>query len=280
MNVIKALSVVCVGAATMTGCDRGGGVAREDIQSTLVLRGSTTVLPISMRVSAQFMEDHPNITVSIDAKGSMDGIEALIDGKCDIAASSREIGNDEMLRALERGIKIQEVHIGYDMIVPIVHPDNPVASLSFEQLKGVFTGKIRNWSPLGWEDREIVVAMRGHASGTKFVWDRSLLLTPKEISPRALFLDSNGSVCNVVRGNPDAIGYVGYGHLTRFVKLVRVDGVEPSMEAGHAGKYPMSRKLYLYVNQRNRKRLVLDFLDFILSAAGQELVKEAGYLPL
>lgn len=121
----------------------------------VVIKGSTTVLPITMKAIEAFKSVKPEIGISVEGSGSGNGIKALLDGTCDIANSSREMKPEEKEKGKSSKMKIREITIAYDMIVPIVHPSNKIKNLSKDQLKQIFDGTITNWKQVGGDDRSL-----------------------------------------------------------------------------------------------------------------------------
>jgi len=258
-------------AALIVSCSKE---AREKV----VVKGSTTVLPITQKAAEAFYEKN-KIVISLSGTGSGDGIKSLIDGSCDIANSSREMHTEELALAKRKGEIIKEVAIAFDMIVPIVHPSNPVSNLTLHQLKAIYEGSVKNWKDVGGKDETIVVISRDSSSGTFEVWE-SKVMKHVEVRKDALLQASNGAILQTVSQNPKAIGYVGYGYLNDRVKPLYVNNVEPIIENGKSGKYPIARKLYMYVNEVKIKPAAQAFIDFMLSDEGQSIVKEAGFIPV
>lgn len=245
----------------------------------VVVKGSTTVLPITQKAAEAFYEKS-KIVISLSGTGSGDGIKSLIDGSCDIANSSREMHQEELALAKRKGEIIKEVAIAFDMIVPIVHPSNPIKNLSLHQLKAIYEGSVKNWKDVCSDnDATIVVISRDSSSGTFEVWE-SKVMKHVEVRKDALLQASNGAIVQTVSQNPKAIGYVGYGYLNDKVKPLYVNNVEPTIENGKSGKYPIARKLYMYVNEVKIKPAAQAFIDFMLSREGQAIVKEAGFIPV
>ena len=247
-------------------------------QETVVIKGSTTVLPIAQKATEVFYKK-TKIPVSLSGTGSGDGIKSLIDGTCDIANSSREIKKEEIELASSKGIKIKEITIAYDMIVPIVHPSNKVNNLSIEQLKAIYDGSITNWKEVGGNDEKIVVISRDSSSGTFEVWE-SKVMNKTEVRADALLQASNGAVLTAVANNKNTIGYIGFGYLNSTVKMLWVNNIEPTIENGKSAVYPLSRKLYIYVNESKISGQTQKYVDFLLSKEGQQIVKEAGFIPI
>jgi phosphate transport system substrate-binding protein len=244
----------------------------------VVVKGSTTVLPISLKAGEEFKKEK-GITVSIDGSGSGNGIKALLDGSCDIANSSREMKPEEIKAAAAKGLKVKEIALAYDMVVPVVNPANPVKNLSADQLKGIYDGSIKNWKEVGGKNEKIVVISRDTSSGTYEVWNEHIM-KKTDIKRDALLQASNGAVVTAISGNKKAIGYVGFGYISSGIKAVTVNNIEATIENGKSGKFPVSRKLYMYVNEKKYSREASDFVAYILSPKGQGFVKEEGFIPL
>ena len=244
----------------------------------VVIKGSTTVLPITQKAS-EYYKNLEGVSVLVDGSGSGNGIKALLDGSCDIANSSREMKAEEKESAEKKGLKIKEIPVAYDMIVPIVHPSNPVKKITMDQLKAIYDGSISNWKELGGKDEKIVVVSRDTSSGTFESWHEQVL-KKKDVRKDAQMQASNGAIVTTVSANPKAIGYVGFGYLNDTIKGLVVNDVALAVENAKSGKYPISRKLYMYVNENKLSVEAKKFIDFQLGKEGQDLVKEAGFIPL
>ncbi|HOT43479.1 MAG TPA: PstS family phosphate ABC transporter substrate-binding protein [Spirochaetota bacterium] len=251
---------------------------KKDKGNRVVVKGSTTVLPITQKAAEAFKKTE-GINVFVEGSGSGNGIKALIEGGCDIANSSREMKAEEKESAKKKGIEVKEILIAYDMIVPIVHPSNPVKNLSMDQLKAIYDGSIKNWKELGGKDENIVVISRDTSSGTYEIWHEKVM-KKTDVRGDALLQASNGAIITTVAGNSKAIGYVGFGYINDTVKGITVNGIDVTIENGKTGKFLISRKLYMYVNKNKLSDKAQKFIDYLLSAAGQTLVREAGYIPL
>ncbi len=256
-----------------------GACARKH-REQIVIKGSTTVLPIAQKASESFMDMNDEIDISLSGTGSGDGIKSIIEGSCDIANSSREMKDKEKQEAEASGKKIKEITVAYDMICPVVHPSNPVKDLSMEQLRQIFSGQIVNWKELGGEDAEIVIISRDTSSGTYEYWQETVMKKDTKVSPEALLMASNGAVATYLSENKNAIGYVGHGYLNSTIKSLSVGNIEPTIENGKNGSYPIFRGLYMIIDEEKASRSTLEFIDYILSSEGQALAQDAGYIPL
>ena len=142
---------------------------------SIVIKGSTTVLPIAQKVSEAYMKQNTDIKISISGGGSGNGMKALIDGSTDIADSSRFIKGKEVSRAVKKGIYPVPFAVAYDCIVPVVHPSNTVVNITMAQLKDIYMGKVKNWKEIGGPDRVVVVISRDTSSGTYEVWHKKVM---------------------------------------------------------------------------------------------------------
>jgi phosphate transport system substrate-binding protein len=217
----------------------------------LVIKGSTTVLPIAQKAAEAYMAEHPDVKISLSGGGSGNGIKAIIDGTADIGNASRFIKQKEVDLAGTKGVYPVPFRVALDAIVPVVHGKNTVANLTMAQLKNIYLGKIKDWKELGGTPGTIVVISRDSSSGTFGVW-KDLVMKKERVIPRALTVPSNGGVVQAVANTPGAIGYIGLGYITGEIKAVDVEGVLGSEENTLNGSFPK----------------------------GQKLVKEAGSIPL
>ena len=249
------------------------------LAGNIVIKGSTTVLPVAQKVAEAYMKEHPDVKITISGGGSGNGIKALIDGSTDIADSSRFIKPKEVKLAVERGAYPVPFAVAYDCIVPVVHPSNSVTDISMKQLKDVYMGKVKNWKELGGPDRKIVVISRDTSSGTYEVWHKKVL-KKERVFPGALLQASNGAIVQVVAKNKNAIGYIGLGYMERTVKALTVNEVQGSEETTLNGTYPISRALYMFTAGWP-KGDTLKFLNYVIHPEkGQKLVSEIGFVPL
>ena len=245
----------------------------------LVIKGSTTVLPIAQKVAEAYMRENPGVKITISGGGSGNGIKAIIDGSTDIADSSRFIKPKEVKLAHEKGVYPVPWRVAYDCIIPIVHPDNPLKNISLDQLKSIYQGKIKNWKEFGWKNKKIVVISRDTSSGTYEVWEKKVMQKTR-VYPGALLQASNGAVNQAVSNNKYAIGYVGIGYLNKAVSAAKVNGIEGSIETTLSGSFPISRPLFMFTNGWPEGDTI-QFLNYVLHPQkGQKFIQEAGFVSL
>jgi phosphate transport system substrate-binding protein len=244
----------------------------------LVVNGSTTVLPIGQATAEAFMKKNTNVNISISGGGSGNGIKALIDKTTQVAMSSREMKKEEIELAKSRKVSPVEHKVAIDALTPIVHPSNPVANLTIEQLSLIYQGKIRNWKEVGGNDLQIVVVSRDTSSGTYESWQEKILHKEK-VTPRAQLQASSGAVVQAVSKNRYAIGYIGIGYLNKSVKALTVNGVVANDANALKGTYPIARPLYMYTDGEP-KGSAAAYLNFVKGPEGQKIVKKEGFVPI
>ncbi|PKN72041.1 MAG: phosphate ABC transporter substrate-binding protein [Candidatus Cloacimonetes bacterium HGW-Cloacimonetes-3] len=240
--------------------------------------GSTTVLPVAQATAEAFMDINPGINISVRGGGSGVGVAALQNKTADIANSSRPMKAKEITASKSKGINPTAYPVANDGISIVVHKNNPIKNLTIAQIKGIYTGKIKNWKELGGASMPIVVISRDVASGTFEVFNEKALAGAK-VDGTAQLLASNNAVVSAVASTPGGIGYAGLGYVTESVRVVTVNNVMPSESTVKGGSYPLSRKLYMYTNGKASGD-VARFISFIQSHAGQEIVKEQGFITL
>lgn len=266
---VLVLSFMCLMLAGWNGAFAG---------DTIVIKGSTTVLPVAQVAAEAYMGVHPGVNVSISGGGSGNGIKALIDRSTDIANASRFIKDKELKLATEQGIYPVPHRVAIDAIVPIVHPENPVSDLTPEQMSLIYQRKIKNWKEVGGKDKRIVVVSRDTSSGTYEVWQKKVLHKAR-VTPRAQLQASNGAIVQVISKNSYAIGYIGLGYLNKSVKAIKVNGIKATVQTALSGTYPIARSLFMFTNGWPKGK-VSDFINFVVSPEGQNIVKKEGFVPL
>jgi phosphate transport system substrate-binding protein len=269
-NIVKkaalGLLVLCFTA--------GVSLAAESI----VIKGSTTVLPVAQGTLEAYMKANPGVQISLSGGGSGEGIKALLDKTTDIANSSREIKKEEIALAETKGIKPVAHVVAYDAIIPNVHPKNKVTNLSIDQLSQIYQGKITNWKEVGGDDLKIVVISRDSSSGTFESWDHFVMKKAK-VTPRAQMLASSGAVVTAVAKNKYAIAYVGIGYINKSLKPLQVNGIKASVQTAMSKEYPLSRELYMYTNGEPQGQMA-KYIAFVKSTEGQKIVVKEGFVPL
>jgi phosphate transport system substrate-binding protein len=270
LNIFKKTVFAIVAFVLMSGVTFAG--------SSIVIKGSTTVLPIAQGTLEAFMKKHPEVQISLSGGGSGEGIKALIDKTTDIATSSREIKKEEVELAKTKDVNPVANVVANDAIVPVVNPKNKVKNLSIDQLSQIYQGKITNWKEVGGENLKIVVISRDSSSGTFESWDHFVMKKAK-VAPQAQMLASSGAVVTAVAKNRYAIAYVGIGYVNKSVKALQVNGINASVQTALSKEYPMSRELYMYTDG-DATGDVAKYIAFVKSVEGQKIVVKEGFVPL
>ena len=247
------------------------------------VKGSDTVLPLTQKEAEEYLKTNKSAKLTITGGGSGVGLSALMDGTTDVAMSSRKIKFDERSKFQQAGKTVVEKIVAYDALAVIVNPNNSVSQLTREQLEGIYTGKIKNWKEVGGDDMNIIVYSRETSSGT-YEFFKEHVLKNKNYMSSVLSMPATGAIIQSISQTKGAIGYVGLAYLNKDVKAIKVsyDGknfVAPSVETAKNKTYPVVRPLYYYYEKKS-EALVSPFINYILSAAGQAIVKKEGYIPI
>lgn len=250
------------------------------------IHGSDTLLILSQEWVAEYREEHPDLSILVIGGGSELGIEALLKGETQIAAASRPLRAEEK-RKIENqyGSPPLEVPVALDGIAIYVHETNPVHHLSLEKLKGIYTGRIRNWAEVGGADRPIQLVSRNADSGTTTFF-RKHVLEGEAIASDAQFLGTTSAVATMVSRSRDAIGFggVAYASGSRIVRLSSVDTrkpIWPSQIDVASGLYPLSRSLYYYIHPEQKEDpQIMEFLQWVYSERAQIMADALNYYPL
>jgi phosphate transport system substrate-binding protein len=232
--------------------------------------GSTSVEPFAELLAEEYMIRHPGAHIYVQGGGSTAGIEAVRSRAAHIGMSSRSlIGEEKNLYA---------VTIARDALAIIVHPVNPVHDLSLDQIRQIFSGKMRNWKEVGGLSSAIILVTREEGSGTREAFQK-MVMEKEEISLESLVQDSNGAIRQVVSGDPNAIGYISLGLVNEKVKAVKVSGVDPTLKNIVSGQYRLIRP-FLFVFNGRPEGDANTFLDFVLSTDAQELLQKEGLVTI
>lgn len=221
----------------------------------------------------------------VAAHGSSTGFKALNSGAADIWASSRPAKSTEVEQMAERADLndlASEHVIAIDGLAVLVHPSNPVNQLSIDTLGQIFAGEIRNWSELGGANQAIRLYARDDRSGT---WDtfKSLVLGKRyTLDPSAKRYESNDQLSDDVSRDPDGIGFAGLASVRSSKVLAIADGQAPALKPNQltvaSEDYPLARRLFMYTPGNATTALAADFLEFVLSEAGQAIVSRSGFI--
>ena len=248
-----------------------------------------------------FKKYYPNVNIQIEGKGSSTAPPALISGTAQLGPMSRKMKNEEIDKFEKKfGYKPTKIGTSLDALAVYVNKDNPVKGLSLQQIDAIFSKTrrgghreaITNWGQLGlkgeWSNRRISLYGRNSASGT-YGYFKKHALFKGDYKDEVKEQPGSASVVQGVTEDRYSIGYSGVGYKTSGVKIVplaKKDGgkyYDGSYKNVLSGKYPLSRFLYIYVNKKPNQELdtlLKEFLKYVLSYEGQQIVIKDGYLPL
>ena len=270
--------------ATATATAPQATSAAASSGQTLTLTGSTTVLPIAQAVADAYMANNSNVNIQVSGGGSGVGIQAIINQKVDIGMSSADVSAAQ--KAQDSNMNI--ITIAHDGIAIIVNPANTVQDISLDQVKGIYNGSVTSWSSLSGagvpnSNNQIVLVGRDSSSGTRTYFDQVVMQNTND-SLSMHEDNSNGAVLQEVAQTPNAIGYISIGYLDNTVKalpIVTTNGhvIVPSVATVKDKTYPIHRDLYMITNGKPTG-LANDYINFLLSPAGQQIVVAQGYVAL
>ena len=274
----NCMKLMMAAAMVLSVC--ADGHARNMVQ----VKGSDTLINLTQRASEVYMEKNPGKAIAVTGGGSGTGIAALINGKCDIANSSRDIKPKEVELAVERGIDPKAIVVAIDGLCLIVNGKNPVKQLTMDQIGKIYRGEIANWKDVGGEDRRISLYGRQPNSGT-YDFMKEVVMKG-DYAPSMKQMNGNAQIVEAVKYDSGAVGYVGVGYVKdagseiSILKVASRPGgyyASPlNTEEVKTGKYPVKRPLYQYVSG-TPKGDVRAFIEFELGPEGQRIVEEEGF---
>jgi phosphate transport system substrate-binding protein len=271
-------------AAALTAC--GGGEPRQVIQN----KGSDTLVNVAQAWAEAYQVVKPDVVVAVSGGGSGTGIAALINGTVDLANASRAMKDKEIKLAKDSGQNPIQHIVGFDALAVYMHSDNPMDSISIEQLAQIYGdgGSFTRWTDLGVEvpgcqDQTIVVVSRQNNSGT-YAYFRGAVLGDSDFKLGTRDMHGSKDVVDLVENTPCAIGYSGLAYATDHVKLGCIsaqtggDCTSPSVATASDRSYPIARPLFMYTNGEPTG-FVGEYLNWIKSETGQCIILNKGYAP-
>ena len=270
-----AAAVVVLASASFVAAQAGRNIT---------VKGSDTLVILGQKWAEVYMQKNPGTSIQVTGGGSGTGIAALINGTTDICESSRPMRDAEKENVkTRRGKEVLELPVAVDGLAVYVHEQNPIAEISLQQLKAIYTGVVKNWSQVGGRDEKIILYSRENNSGT-YAYFKEHVLENGDFFPTAQTLPGTAAVINAVSKDARGIGYGGiaYGKGIKHLRVKKDDkspAIEPSMENVLAGKYPISRYLYWYLAGMPAGDM-LKLSQWVVSDEGQKVVENVGYYPL
>jgi len=255
----------------------------------LEIKGSDTMVQVVASLAESFVQQHPEMHVSVTGGGSGTGIASLLNGEIDIADSSRSINQKEITQAQQKGMHVVEFVIGRDTLAVIVHKDNPVQKLTLEQLGNIYRGEIKNWADVGGTNMPITLYGRQSTSGTYIFFREEAV--KGEYAATMRNMEGTAAIVEAVKQDKTGIGYVGIGYALdsagnvlsgiSLLSLGKNNDAYFAPSLAFSQQYPLSRPLYQYVKKNKEKNsVILPFLHFEISTEGQQVIQHAGFVPL
>ena len=299
MRSNKYLSYFLVAAILIPLLVIGCKKKEDTVEKTIItIKGSDTMVNLSQKWAEEYMKLNPNVSIQVTGGGSGTGVAALLNKTTDLANSSRELKSSELEEAKTKGVTPVVYEVALDGIAVIVHSQSKVDNLTLQQVSDIFAGKINNWKELGGADMPITLYGRENSSGTYEFFKEHVLgkdANGKQVdySPSTQVLQGTAALGEAVARDVKGIGYGGVGYFAERndIKILHIKKDQNSTAISPAennkvnydviwnGDYSISRYLYCFTNGEASGK-VKDFMDFITSEAGQNVVKTMEYIPL
>jgi len=217
--------------------------------------------PLVEELAQAYTERHKHVTIAVEGRGSLPGIELVRQGEVDIGMASWKESEDTSLWSTP---------IALDGIAIVVHPQNQVKGLTLLQLKDIFFGRVWDWRDVRGQAGDILVVSREDGSGTRVVFEE-LVMQGQRVTLTAVVMPSSRAVVEYVAEHPQAVGYVSMGYLTEEVKVLEIEEAAPTPKSVRQGAYHLLRPLFLITRQEPAGE-IKGFIDFVLSPTGQSIV--------
>lgn len=262
--------------------------------------GSDSLANLMTLWAEEYKKQYPNVNIQIQAAGSSTAPPALTEGTANLGPMSRAMKDNELQAFEEKfGYKPVAVPVAIDALAVFVHKDNPIKSLDIAQVDAIFSSTrlcggakdIKTWGDLGlsgeWAAKPIQLFGRNSVSGT-YGYFKEEALCKGDFKANVNEQPGSASVVQSISSTLNAIGYSGIGYKTSSVRAVPLskkggEAFEASEANALAGKFPLARFFYVYVNKAPNKPLSpleAEFVKLVLSKQGQEVVVKDGYIPL
>ena len=250
----------------------------SSLSGTITAAGSSALKPLADDAADSFLNDHPDVSITIDAGGSGEGLKQVSEGTVDIG-NSDVAAEDKLDETAAKELVDHQVCVV--TMAPIVNKDVAeagVKSLTKEQLISIFTGKTTNWKEVGGPDEDIVLVTRPESSGTRATFQKYALDGNEEASNTSMETDDSGVLLTNVKSTNGAIGYVALSYLTgdAGVETVAIDDVEPTLENTYSGKYPVWTFEHMYTKGEPNE-VTKAFLDYITGDEYGTQMEKLGY---
>lgn len=266
-------------AGLLTGCGSSStDSSSSDLEGTITAAGSSALKPLVDEASQKFIEKNPNVSITVDAGGSGEGLKQVSEGTVTIGNS--DVSAEEKLDA-DQATELVDHQVCVVTMAPIVNKDVTeagVKDLSTDQLIGIFTGQITNWKDVGGPDEDIVLVTRPSSSGTRATFEKYALNGNAEAENKSMETDDSGVLLKNVSDTKGAIGYVALSYLVdnKDVDAVSIDGVAPTLENTYNGTYKVWTMEHMYTKGKGSKADKA-FIKYIMSDDFAKTCEKLGY---
>lgn len=236
------------------------------------------MLYLTQALADEYMKLNPGVSVYVEGGGTASGINSFTKGEIDICTASRTLKPEEIKLIAEKfGSVGMATLIAKDALSIFINPQNPVKDFKIDEVKKIFTGRITNWKYLGGDETDVLAIIRNPNSGT-YLYFKEHILDGEEYSSSAVTEATTEKIISFIKENKYAIGYGGiaYGDKNLHAKI---NGIEPTEENVINDLYPVTRYLHFYTLYQP-DGIVKNFIDWVLSPAGQSVVKKIGYIQI
>ncbi|MFY3792461.1 phosphate ABC transporter substrate-binding protein [Ureibacillus sp. MALMAid1270] len=276
-NKVKTIGFLTLSLSILLsacGPSTNDGETSNGDKYTLAISGSTSVGPLSEKLAEKYEEKDSAINIEVNQIGSSAGITNATNGVSEIGMSSRDLKQEEVANGLVEQI------VAYDGIVVVAHPTNKVDDLTLDQVKQIFTGEITNWKELGGDDMEIVVVSREDGSGSRDAFQEIVGFSSGELIRNSIVASGNGNIKTTVATNKHAVGFISFEYIDETISPIKINGVEATAENVLNETYQLSRPFLFVFKEENLSEKGQQFIDYILSEEGQQVVSESGVIPI
>lgn len=280
-----ALSMVACGSdaststSTSTGSESGASTSSDaasaGVSGTVTASGSSALQPLAQDAADKFNAANPDCSVTVNGGGSGTGLQQVADGTVDIGNS--DVAAEDKLDA-DVAATLVDHRVCVVTMAAVVNKDVGITSLTKDQLKGIFTAEITNWSEVGGPDEDIILVTRPSSSGTRALFQQWALGGEEEASNAALETDDSGTLLQNVQQNAGAIGYVALPYVMNNsdVQTIAIDGVEPTLENTYNGTYPVWGYEHMYTNGEGSEAAQA-FINYVMSDEFAPEIEAMGY---
>lgn len=234
--------------------------------TSLTIAGSTALLPLVKDAAGVYQTQHPDVKISVSGGGSGTGINQ-------VAAKAIDIGDSDILAPSQPSLVDNKVAVtGFAVVV---NPALKITNLTKKQIRDIFAGRVTNWNQAGGPDQKIVVVNRTRGSGTRVVFEKTVI-APDKVVETGLTEDATGTVISVVKQTPGSIDYAAFsGTHGQPVTEVSIDGVAPTEDNVITGKYPFWSYEHMFTNGPATGEAA-KFIEFVRSSS--DLLKKNVFI--